>query len=93
MSKESNFLEAAKKVEQLKEELDVAYQALNSSMVELGLNTYVQDSETKLVYKVVKPGGKFMKFSDIDYVRTAKEGERSGSLSKKEAEQVGFDLK
>jgi len=92
MSKEVNFLEAAKTVEKLKEELEVAYEKLNSSMVELGLNTYVQDSETRLVYKVVKPGGRFMKFSDIDYVRTAKEGERAGTLSKKEAQEKGFNL-
>ena len=93
MSKEDNFLEAAKTVEKLKEELDQAYQELNGALIELGLGTYVQDPETKLVYKVVCPKGQFVYYKEIDYVRTAKESERSGSLSKKEAEEKGFSLK
>lgn len=92
MSKE-NFLEAAKTVERIKEELEYAYEKLNSSMADLGLDAYVQDPETKLVYKIVKPKGTFTYYRDIDYVRTAKEGERAGTLSKKEAEEKGFSLK
>lgn len=93
MSKESNFLEAAKNVERIKEELEQAYETLNLTMADLGVGAYLQDAETKLVYKLVKPKGRFVLFADIDYVRTAKEGERQGSLSKKEAEQQGFNLK
>ena len=92
MSKE-NFLEAAKKVESLNDQLEAAYQELNTAMSELGLNTYAQDPETKLVYKIVKPKGTFTYYRDIDYVRTAKEDERAGTLSKKEAEEKGFNLK
>lgn len=92
MSKE-NFLEAAKSVESLKDQLESAYEKLNASMSELGLDTYVQDPETKLVYKIVKPKGTFTYYRDIDYVRTAKEGERAGTLSKKEAEEKGYSLK
>jgi len=93
MTRQVRFLEAAKKVEKIKEELDQAYEELNSSMADLTLGTYIQDEETKLVYKVVKPKGQFTHYKDIDYVRTAKEGERQGSLSKKEAEEKGFSLK
>jgi hypothetical protein len=42
---------------------------------------------------VVKPKGTFTYFKDLDYVRTAQEGERAGTLSKKEAESLGFALK
>lgn len=89
----NGFVEAAKTVEDLKEQLDKAYEKLNTIMTELGVNTYTQDPETKLVYKIVKPKGTFTYYRDIDYVRTAKEGERAGTLSKKEAEEMGYSLK
>ena len=89
----NNFLEAVKMVEGLKDALEVAYQQLNTAMTDLGVDAYVQDPETKLVYKIVKPKGTFTYYRDIDYVRTAKEGERAGTLSKKEAEEKGYSLK
>lgn len=92
MTKESNFLEASKMVENLKDALEVAYNQLNAAMSDLGLDAYLQDPETKLVYKIVKPKGTFTYYRDIDYVRTAKEGERAGTLSKKEAQEKGFNL-
>lgn len=92
MTKELNFVVAAKLVEALKDSLEVAYQRLNNTMVELGVDTYVQDPETKLVYKIVRPKGSFVYYKEVDYVRTAKEGERAGTLSKKEAQEKGFNL-
>lgn len=91
--KEVSFLEAVKMVENLKDALEVAYTQLNNAMSELGLDAYVQDPETKLVYRIVKPKGSFVYYKEVDYVRTAKEGERAGTLSKKEAELRGFNLK
>ena len=87
------FLNATKTVERIKEELEYAYEQLNTAMKGLGVDAYVQDPETQLVYKVVKPKGTFVYYRDLDYVRTAKEGERAGTLSKKEAEAAGFTLK
>lgn len=92
MSKESNFLENAKKYEELSEQLKPVREALEASMNELGIGSYVQDSETGLVYKVVKPTGTFIYYRDIDYTRTAKATERAGTLSKKEAEEAGFTV-
>ena len=90
--KEINFVEAARAIEILKGELETAYERLNSAMTELGVDAYVQDDASKLVYKIVKPKGTFTYYRDIDYVRTAKEGERAGSLSKKEAQEKGFSV-
>jgi hypothetical protein len=92
MSQENQFIEAAKNVERVKEELEQAYEKLNVIMAELGTDIYAQDQETKLVYKIVKPKGIFTYYRDLDYVRKAKEGERAGTLSKKEAEEKGFSL-
>lgn len=86
------FLEAAKKYEQLQEEVSKVREELVASMTELGIGAYVQDPETGLVYKVTKPGGTFVYYKDIDYVRTAKASERAGTLSKKEAEEAGFTV-
>jgi hypothetical protein len=88
LSKELLLLTLAKDYEFLSEELGKVREQLILAMNEVGVGNYVQDPETGIVYKVVKPTGTFMYYKDIDYVRTAKEGERAGSLSKKEAEEA-----
>ncbi len=90
--KQKKFLELAKYQEQLKEKQDQVRTELNTIMLEIGYNNTVQDPETLAVYKVVKPNGTFMYYKDIDYVRTALAGERAGTLSKKEAESLGYTL-
>lgn len=93
MSKE-RFLELAKLTEAKYEELKALREELKTVMEGLDFNTYVQDPETLLVYKIIEPSGTFIEFRKIDYKRTAKEGERGGTvLSKKEAEEAGFVLK
>lgn len=87
------FLALAKYYEELKEQMDNVRTDINATMTELGLGAFVQDPELLTVYKIVKPQGTYMYYKDIDYVRTALEGERAGSLSKKEAEAEGFALK
>ena len=91
--KQAKFLELAKYSEQLKEKQSEVYSELNALMLELGLNTMFQDPDTLVVYKVIKPTGTFTYYKDLDYARTSMEGERSGSLSKKQAEEAGFVLK
>lgn len=91
--KQAKFLELAKYSEQLKEKSDEVRKELNQVMQELGYDVVLQDPDTLTVYKLVKPNGTFMYYRDIDYVRTAQIGERAGTLSKKEAEALGFVLK
>lgn len=88
-----NFLVQVKLYEKLKQELDGIRDQLEKDMTEAGMGSYIQDPDTGTVYKIVKPSGTFMYYRDIEYVRTAQEGERAGSLSKKEAEGAGFILK
>lgn len=87
---EKKFLDDAKYMEELQEKVAQTRDSLNASMQELGYGSYLQDPESGLVYKIVKPNGTFMYYKDIDYVRTAKATERAGTLSKKEAEEAGF---
>lgn len=87
------FLNLANEYEEIEEKMSSLAEELQNFLKAFPVGTYVQDPITNLVYKVVKPNGKFVYYKEIDYVRTAKLGERSGSLSKKEAEAAGFNLK
>lgn len=92
--KHAAFLQKAADLEKAKDEYVAKLEALEAAMIELGVGTYVQCQNTLSVFKIVKPKGTFTFYRDIDYVRTAREGERGGSvLSKKEAEEAGFVLK
>lgn len=91
---QKKFVDLAKQYETIKDQTDVIREQLNAVMVELGINSYVQDPSTLTVYKIIKPNGTFTYFRDIGYKRTALEGEKGGVvLAKKEAEEAGFILK
>lgn len=93
MSKEK-FVQLAKQMEKQQDEMNKTRDELTAVMTELGLDTYAQDPETLAVYKIIKPLGTFTYYKDIDYKRTALDGERGGTvLAKKEAEEAGFNLK
>ena len=89
---ENIFLTLVKEQERLKDLLSTNNEELQNFLKDLTLGEYVQDPETCLVYKIVKPTGRFVYYNDRDYVRTAKATERAGTLSKKEAEEAGFTL-
>jgi hypothetical protein len=91
--KHEKFLELAKYKEMLKESERKVREELEALMLELGYGTYIQDGQTDVVYKIVKPAGRFVHFSDVGYVRTAFADERAGTLSRKEAEANGFTVK
>lgn len=90
---QASFLESAKALEAAKKTLEEASANVEADMLVLGFGTYVQDPDDGTVYKIVKPNGRFVHFKDIEYVRTAQEGERANTLSKKEAEGAGFILR
>lgn len=92
-TKEQRFIRLAKEMEAKSEEMNALREELNAAMADMGVNTYAQDPVTLLVYKVIKPQGTFTYFRDLDYKRTAKEGEKGGTvLAKSEAEEAGFTL-
>lgn len=89
---QKKFLEIAKRVEVLKEEMKALLPTMNELMAQLPVNELFQDSETGLVYKIQPAKGTYVYFNPLEYVRTKKEGEDKGTLSKKEAEEAGFVL-
>lgn len=89
----SKFLELAKKSEKLVEELKKVNEELETEMKLIGLEKYIQDPDTSIVYCIVKPSGTFIYYKEIDYIRTKAEGERAGTLSVKKAQEAGFNIK
>jgi len=89
---QQRFIELAKQKEAIVEELIKTSEALEAVMRELGLNKFVQDSATQLVYKVIVPSGRYVMFPTIDYVRTKTLEEDRGDLSFTAAEEAGFNV-
>src|SRR6185369_10269320 len=82
----------AKKREAILEQLKAVNEELEAALTAVGLNNFVQDPLTKVVYQVVKPKGTFISFKDIDYVRTRKTLDEKADLAMSTAEAAGFDL-
>ena len=90
---QKKFFELANKYEAQKSELKQTKEELHKLLAELGTGTYHQDPATGLVYLIEVPKGTFIAFDSISYRRTAKEGEKGGSvLAKSEAQEKGFSL-
>lgn len=89
---QGKFIELSKRYEALKEEMKQIKPQLHELLGEIGIDNMFQDPETKLVYKVIKPTGTFISFDEIGYNRTKKAEEKKGTLSKKEAQEAGYEL-
>lgn len=88
----NRFFELAERLEQIDEERLKISEELEVVMKNLGMESFHQDPQTGIVYQITKPLGRFVYYKEIDYIRTKKEGERSGSLSMKKAEEAGFTV-
>jgi hypothetical protein len=89
---QQNFIELAKKREELTKALKQLNQDLGSIMRDLPLGEMFQDPADGIVYQIVVPSGTFVEYKSIDYIRTRREGETKGTLSMKEAQAAGFVL-
>jgi len=89
---QKKFIELTKQLETLKEKRKEISSELESLANEIGVNSSFQDPTDNTVFEIVIPDGKYMYFDKIDYVRTRREGERSGSLSLKRAKELGYNL-
>lgn len=90
---QKRFFELATEYERLKDQMKKVKEELNLVMQKLDYDTYHQDAQTGIVYKIEEPKGTYVEFQSIAYKRTAKPGERGGNvLAKSEAEAAGFVL-
>ena len=90
--KQQKFIELTKQLEAVKEQRKEISSQLEVLANEIGVGASFQDPTDKTVFEIVIPDGKYMFFDKIDYARTRREGERSGSLSLKRAKELGFEL-
>lgn len=88
---QKKFIELEKKKEEVKAYFDQLNQAVEEVAKEIGVGGYFQDQEGT-VYKIVVPEGKFVYFEKLSYERTRRAGEKSGSLSLKEAREKGYTV-
>lgn len=86
------FLELSKKAEELKSQLKEIGPELEVLLTEIGLDSSFQDPTDNTVFEVVVPKGAFINYKTVDYLRTKREGEKRGSLSKARAEELGYKL-
>ena len=86
------FLDLVVKLETAETLVQNLKDQLVKEMELVGVGSYVQDPLSLLVHRIVEPKGAFIYYPRISYVRTAKPEERSGTLSKKEAQEAGFTL-
>jgi len=89
---QKKFIELTKQLEAVKEQRKEIGSQLEELANEIGVGSSFQDPEDKTVFEIVVPAGKYMYFDKIDYNRTRREGERSGSLSLKRAKDLGYEL-
>jgi len=89
---QQQFLKLVEEFETIKKRIKEIKPELDQALTQIGIGSYFQNPEDNTVYKVTAPEGRFVYFDKISYDRTKKEDEKRGSLSKKEAQEQGFEL-
>ena len=87
------FIELERKKSEVKKYFDELSAALETVVVEIGVNSYFQDTSDGTVYKTTIPDGRFVYYEKFSYARTRRADEKRGDLSLKEAQEAGFEVK
>lgn len=85
---QKRFVELERQRKQFLDDFDAALKAVAE---EAGVGNYFQDDQG-VVYKIVTPEGRWVRFDAVSYVRTKRDGESKGTLSAKEATEAGFEM-
>lgn len=86
------LLSEIKKLEEIKESLKKQQEIVDQQLKTFPENTFFQDEETKIVYKIQRPKIRIQVIPELEFIRTKKPEEKTAQLSKKEAEEAGFKL-
>lgn len=89
---EESLVNLSLQKERLKKEMEETNSKLDEVLKGLGLGHMFQAPDGT-VFRVSKPTGTYISFREIDYDRTRREGEKSGSLSLTDARNAGFEVK
>ncbi len=88
---QERFVILEKRKSQYKEWLEELGKATQAVADEIGIGGFFHDGEG-VVYKMVVPTGRWVTFESVSYTRTKRGGEIKGSLSLKEAKEMGFEV-
>ena len=86
--------EAAEKLIELdnkKVEIKQYYEDLAAALEALGPDAHFQSPDGQ-VFLVEEADGRYVKFEKLRYIRTKKEDEKRGELSKKRAQELGYEI-
>ena len=89
---QAKYVELEKKKALYKQFLEELGEATKQVAAEIGVGSFFQDGEGT-VYRVSIPQGKFVYFEQFTIDRTRREGEKTGTLSLKDAKEAGYDIK
>ena len=84
---EQRFLELAERSEELKRQQKEVRNELEQVMLQLGVGHVIKDNNG-IVWRIQEYSGQFVYPQVVEFVRTKKEGETKGTLSKKEADEL-----
>jgi len=88
---QERFVVLEKRKDEYKQWLQELQEATQAVADEIGgVNKYFQDEESGIVYRMIKPTGRYVHYEEWSYLRTKREGETKGTLSIKEAKEQGF---
>lgn len=90
--KQKRFVELERRKDEIKKYYEDLSSAVNDLIQENGVDCYFMD-EQGIVYGIVEAEGKWIPYEKYTYVRTKRDGEARGSLSLKEAQERGFQIK
>lgn len=88
---QARFVELERRREEAKQFFKDLAEATQAVADEIGVGGFFQDDQG-IVYKIVTPKGRWVEFESIGYERTKRDGEAKGSLSIKEAREMGFEV-
>ena len=89
---QAKFIELDKKKAEYKVFLEEYRQTVRDLAAEMGIGGHFADFEGT-VYQVAESEGRFIYNEPLVVNRTRREGERSGSLSLKKAQELGYEVK
>ncbi len=89
---QSKAIELIRQIETLQYQIKPLQEELETLFPQITIDEMFQDPETKLVYRIAKQEGVWIKYKPLVYQRTRKIGEAKGSISISDAKKAGFIL-
>jgi len=88
---QQKFVELERRKDEIKKFYDELKEANEALVKEIGIGGTFMDDQG-IVFKTTLPEGRFIYYDKVSYVRTKRPGETRGTLSVKEAKELGYSI-